>query len=136
VKHPEGSLAMKRISQLDEDGCGVACVAMIAGVSYHEARKRMFGDQNVTVTRTRELREALRDFGIACTGKLIPSTRRRHYKKLEQDAILKVKSLRSGKKDWHWMVWDNRRKRALDPEKEKDDRYVRPPVRSFLEIER
>src|SRR5262249_26311406 len=30
---------MKRVPQLDENGCGIACVAMLANVSYDEARR-------------------------------------------------------------------------------------------------
>jgi hypothetical protein len=124
---------MRHVFQLDDDGCGVACLAMIAGVSYRKALKCMFGDQKVVKTETKDLRRALHRFAIGCSSRLIRSTRQCHYRNLEQDAILKTRTRSDG--DWHWIVWDAKRKKFLDPEGE-DDGYVRPPVSSFFLVKR
>jgi hypothetical protein len=57
---------MKRITQLHENGCGAACVAMIAGVSYPEAVRRI-GTRSVTSAR--QIRAALLSYGIAVVGR-------------------------------------------------------------------
>ena len=134
MRYRLGGLGMRRVSQLHPDGCGVACVAMIVGVSFNEARRCMFGHQEITTTRTRDIRKALREFGIA-SSRLVRSTpRTRYFRNLEQDAILKTRSRSDN--DWHWIVWDGKHKKLLDPEKNKDDRYVRPPVTSFIAVRR
>lgn len=39
-----GMPSIRRVHQRDIYGCGVACVAMLAGVSYNHAKKAIFGD--------------------------------------------------------------------------------------------
>jgi hypothetical protein len=120
---------MRRVSQLDKDGCGIACVAMIAGVSYREAQNRMFPDGKVTTTMPDAIRKAMKLYKIACT-----KTQRGNYRRLGQNAILRTRRRADG--DWHWLVWDACRKDFIDPEKCTDDRYIRPPVTSFIPIKR
>jgi hypothetical protein len=106
---------------------------MIAGVSYHQARKKVCREE-ADGTSTKEVCDALAKFGIACAGRL---TRLRpgDYRKLEQDAILRTRTSKSDG-DSHWIVWDAKRKRIIDPEPDKADRYVRPPITSFLGVKR
>ena len=85
---------MKRVSQLHPDGCGIACVAMIAGVSYREARKKFRKDEAVGQTKQCQIWKA----------HLIRLPRGR-YRKLEQDAILRTRTRKSDG-DSHWIVWD------------------------------
>ena len=128
---------MKRVSQEHHNGCGIACVAMIAGVTYGEAQTAIFGKRRVRVkrTRARHLQKAFRKLGID-SSKLIELSQHLNYKNLKRDAILKVKSLRSKGRMWHWIVWDAKREAFIDPVKRKRDRYVRPPVRAYLKIRR
>jgi hypothetical protein len=123
---------MKRVSQLHPDGCGVACVAMIAGVGYHEARKTFHKDEK-TGQSTTDVRQALAKFDVACARRLVrlPSG---HYRNLKQDAILRTRTRSDG--DSHWIVWDAKRKKFLDPEPNKEVRYAKPPVTSFLAVRR
>lgn len=124
---------MKRVVQVDDEGCGIACVAMLADTSYKKVRNRIFGKRCVVPTDTKSIRKALRKFGIASAKNLIRSTRAQHYTNLQQDALLRVKLPKRDAPNWHWIVWDARRQRFLDPDA---DPYVNPPVTSFLTINR
>jgi hypothetical protein len=124
---------MKRITQFDDDGCGVACVAMIAGVSYRRALRAMYGDKPLIKTVTGDLRRGLHALGIECGTRLVRSTTPRHYRNLREDAVLKTRTRSDG--DWHWIVWDAKRKLVIDPER-KENRYVRPPITSYLLVYR
>ena len=72
----------------------------------------MFSTGRVRPTRTNDLRLALISFGLTPGPRLIP-LRTRCYRDLSCDAILKVWPRRDGR-DWHWVVWDARRRRVLD----------------------
>ena len=124
---------MKRVVQVDDKGCGIACIAMLADISYKKVRKRIFGKRRVVPTNTKAIRKALRKFGITSSKKLIRSTRAQHYTNLQQDALLRVKLPKRDAPNWHWIVWDARRQRFFDPG---EDPYVKPPVTSFLTINR
>jgi|SRR3982074_3787210 hypothetical protein len=96
-----GVLPIKRVVQLDENGCGVACVAMLAGVSYRNARMKMLEDWYVKGMDTKELRKALRRFRLSSARRLIRSIKRRRYTTLQQDAILKVRLPKRFGSKWH-----------------------------------
>ena len=103
---------MRRIKQwANEDGCGIACVAMVSRRTYAEVRKRMFPNGEVTRTDASMLRDALERFGCTVAPRIRKMTM--HYSKLPFDAILEVARHKDG--SWHWVVWDSRRKRILDP---------------------
>ena len=102
---------MKRIVQKDELGCGIACVAMLTGRTYAATRDRMFPDGRVKPTRTSILRDALVDLGCEVGDGLVP-LRTQRYHDFDFDAVLKVN--KEGR-NWHWVVWDARRRLVLDP---------------------
>src|SRR5437879_4505212 len=120
---------MKHIIQEDENGCGVACVAMLANVSYGMARKTMFGRGDVKPTSTADLRKALLAFSLKPADLLIP-LRTRHYSSLRERAILKVNVRK--RNYWHWVVW-NPNQGILDPAKPRD-RYKRLRSISYLTV--
>jgi hypothetical protein len=122
---------MRRIIQCDKEGCGIACVAMLADVTYEDARRKIFGKGPVTPTKTKAMQEALRKFGVSSAKKLIRSTKTRHYTELTQDALLKVKLPKRDAPDWHWIVWDAGCKKFHDPD---PDPYAKPRVVSFLTV--
>jgi len=64
VRQPEGSSL-----------CGQACVATIAGVSLEESIRAFDGTRGGT--RTKQVINALRKFGIACGDKLLRITKKR-----------------------------------------------------------
>ena len=51
---------MRIIKQRLADDCGVACVAMLAGVPYLTAKKAIFGDEAAGLTNTPEIKKATR----------------------------------------------------------------------------
>jgi hypothetical protein len=116
--------------QKDEDGCGVACVAMLAGISYSQARSIMFGSEPVGLTSTSGLIDALVRLGRRPFNKRLSPLRGRNYRELKSDALLKV--IRPGKWWFHWIVWDAKRERHLDP---KQPAVKRPNVSSYLLFE-
>ena len=124
---------MKRVLQENDEGCGVACVAMLAGVSYWEARVAVFGKRPRVVhsTHTADIRRALKRFGLRSAKRLISFGRETpEPKNIGINAILKVNRRKNG--TWHWIVWDSKRKRLLDPQR---PAYKRPRLSSFLAIE-
>ena len=121
---------MRRIIQKDEVGCGVACVSMLTGQSYAAVRQSMFPTGECVRTRSRDLRKALRTFGYD-VGKRLNPLRTRHYSNLEFDAILKVWPKKDG--TWHWVVWDARARRILDP---LEPPYKRIRAISYLRVRR
>jgi hypothetical protein len=122
---------LRRIIQQDETGCGVACVAIFANVGYDDARKVMFGRARGTYTSTADLRRALCRFGFKPARRLIPFGRRGRYTDLREDAVLKLKARAHGEREWHWAVWDARRRKLIDPAKFP---YKRFRVTSFLAV--
>lgn len=93
------------VLQEDSHGCGVACVAMIAGITYQDARQT-FARLGYGVARKSkqpfssnftELMAALMEHGIRCEMK-----RWRDWEQLDSLGILKVDN--GCKNSWHWVV--------------------------------
>ncbi|WP_352660945.1 cysteine peptidase family C39 domain-containing protein [Mesorhizobium australicum] len=121
---------MRLIKQQDENGCGVACVAMIACITYTLARQHMFGDRPGGYTSTGDLRRALAQLDIEAAPRLV-RLKAQTPADLPFDAILKTNVKQDG--EWHWVVWDSRRQLLLDP---RVPPYRRYRHRSYLEIVR
>ena len=104
---------MKKISQLTSSDCGVAAVAMVAGVPYQVARAiifprgpRPYGRFSTTGD---DLKRAMKFLGVKFARRFVrckgdPSA-------LEESAILST-IIRT---DRHWVVWDHDQQRLLDP---------------------
>lgn len=106
---------MKLILQDDEDnGCGVACVAMIAGVDYAEARKVIYPNGRSRLTKTRDLHDALIYFRRKPLADRRQPRGSRQIEDLDCDALVFVE-IADRYKAKHWMVWDSRAKQLLDP---------------------
>jgi hypothetical protein len=102
---------MRRVKQRTEAGCGIACVAMVAGVSYAQAKAAMPEWADRIGTSRKDMRRALAHFGIRT--KAPEPIRGRDVRSLPFDAVLLGFS---GDHYWmHWMVWDHGRRRPLDP---------------------
>ena len=54
---------MKTVYQENEIGCGIACVAMLGGVTYEEARKILFPKGAIRLTSSGKLFAALKKLG-------------------------------------------------------------------------
>lgn len=107
---------MRRIEQEHENGCGVACVAMLAGVTYRHACIRMFpdgrggrcsGDQIIRMTLKKHY-----DIRLGKRRRLKDET----FNDLQQDGLLEGVCHWRGSSRWgHWVVWDAKKKAILDP---------------------
>ena len=106
---------MKRVIQEDEAGCGIACVAMVTGKTYLQA-KRYFEESvfqpkdKKPHTRHYQLHRALRKLGIATEKRPF-----RHWRSIETDAIVPINRRRDG--GWHLVVFvqEGNRPYILDP---------------------
>ncbi|WP_237482708.1 cysteine peptidase family C39 domain-containing protein [Lichenibacterium dinghuense] len=102
---------MRLVTQKHENDCGAACVAIIAGVSLNEAKGRLPAHCEIRGTSSQELRTALLTFGVDTDElKRIGSA---DYTSFAFDAVLRGKL----DDDDHWVVWEAKRKRVLDPYK-------------------
>jgi len=100
---------IKRICQRYRSDCGVACVAMIAGVSYQQAFA-VFGfaeGEKGFHTRHKDLVEALDKLGCQVQRKMF-----RAWEDIPGHAILAVNH-RCKRRNFHWVVFDG--KAVLDP---------------------
>lgn len=130
---------MRLIKQGDEEGCGLACVAMAGSSTYAAVRKtyrEVLGIERtdkIEGTQLSRLKEIMRRHGVSIEGR----ARRGNGLKPEQlnldcDALLKV-NLRLDGEEWHWVIWDNHRRRVLDP---KQKPYVRLKCVSYWKLKR
>ena len=112
---------MKLVKQIDKTGCGIACVAMLAGITYSTVRRLMFPDPKTRefYTSTNDVRVALKQLGFDVANRLVP-IRRNQLPPITENAIIKM-NLKPNTGAWHWAVWDAERRRLLDPR--------RPPYR-------
>lgn len=110
-------MRIRLVPQRYSTDCGVACVAMIAGVSYQEAfdaigftaERKQFYTTHTCVTN------ALRRLGIS-----VKRRKFRSWQEISGPAIVPVNHRSSGQ-FFHWVVFDGRR--ILDPKQTKCLRY-------------
>jgi hypothetical protein len=105
------------VAQGTRDECGVACVAMLAGVSLARSRRAFSFLDEIGKTYSSDVRQALREFnlrlgrGVACNDwSMIRRNARR--------ALVAVNRKRVGRSfTWHWVVYDASRliQPILDP---------------------
>ncbi|MCT4334644.1 cysteine peptidase family C39 domain-containing protein [Paracoccus sp. YLB-12] len=112
--------------QEKSNDCGVACIAMIINKyvncpqpkAYSLAKNALFGDEPASYTGVKDLRRALRHFGIDIGKQRYP------FKKISKtdmglsfDAIIGTQPNHNGY--WHWLVWDASNRRLIDPNPKK-----------------
>lgn len=109
---------MRRIVQIDDNGCGAACVAIIAGITYRQAVERLGSLENPTSDG--QIRAALHSFGITLGGRI--DTLLQTFDDLKVDGLLEAEICeapdRQGKSWVHWMVWDAEVQAVIDPTKD------------------
>jgi ABC-type bacteriocin/lantibiotic exporter with double-glycine peptidase domain len=111
------------IVQQDRTGCGIACAAMLAGVSYAEAkaaavRLGIAVEDSRLWSDTSPLRRLLETYGIALssTPKAFST-----WDALPDRALLAIKwHLERGVPHWHWVVFERQEARpcVLDPKRD------------------
>lgn len=125
-------MGLRLVKQRDEYGCGIACVAMATRRKYGEIRAHLFDDhEDAEGTQLRHLRAILKKFGVRSGKRLIP-LRTRKVESLPFDALIKINPRQRGR-EWHWVIWDHRRGRILDPKKKP---YLRRRYVSYTPLHR
>ena len=125
---------LRLIPQQNSTDCGVACVAMICGVSYKAAFKAMFpqGSKKNFRTHYKDLKR-----GISALGRR-HAPRAAHapseWKRMKCTAI--VRTGNGADWNWHWVVFDSVQGRLLDPKLNHARVVVRPSrkMTSYLEV--
>ena len=102
---------MKTIYQEHAIGCGIACVAMLGGVTYEEARQVLFPKSAVRLTSSGKLFAALKKLGRKPAGDRMVSLKFIDFDHLADDCL--IGALLG--KDKHWVVWDSDAKKIRDP---------------------
>ena len=90
------------------EGCGIACVAMLAETTYAAAKRRV-PDWEGRGTYAHELRKELEHYKIRTEPP--KRIRRLDYESFGFNAVLHGKH----GAEWHWAVWDAGRGQLLDP---------------------
>ena len=99
---------MKPVVQEERTGCGIAAAAVIAGVSYAQA-KRVAASLGISAqdrrlwSETAHVRRVLASFGVEASRATRPF---RAWSKLPDCALLAIKwHLKEGRPFWHWVVF-------------------------------
>jgi len=106
---------MKTVKQKHDNGCGAACVAMLAGITYDEAAALLYPSGRSRRLGTAPVRAALEKLNRK------PSTGRRQPfglmrpQDLKSDALVFVMMEQDGEEYRHWMVWDATAKKLRNP---------------------
>ncbi|MEP6934206.1 MAG: hypothetical protein ABI988_09745 [Nitrospirota bacterium] len=104
----EPGVAMKPVVQLERTGCGIASVAVLAGVSYRQAqgvanRLGIFADDPKLWSKTDYVRRLLEEYRLRPASVEVPFT---SWKTLPDRALLAVKwHKRRDCAFWHWVVF-------------------------------
>ena len=121
---------METIEQKDENGCGIAAVAMLAGVSYDVARAVIHPSGRSKLTKTKDLHAALVKLGRMPLSERRIGFRSITHKDLDVDALIFVKMGKKGKGNGHWIIWDNAARVLRDP-----DQTTKPfQIRGYLPV--
>lgn len=102
---------MKLVSQRRSNDCGVASLAMAAGISYEAARDAIWPTKiprTAFNTKTRQLREAAQRLGLDVSSKLIPWAA-----PLPKSGRAVVKVDPGPKGNWHWIAVEFKRRKVV-----------------------
>ncbi len=99
---------IRPVLQLERTGCGIASVAVLAGVGYREAQRtaRKMGiraEDSRLWSETAYMRRLLREYGIRTAKVEMPFS---SWTQLPPVALLAIKWYRArGRAFWHWVVY-------------------------------
>lgn len=113
---------MQPVIQEEISGCGIAASAVLAGVSYSEARQKanalgIYAADKALWSETEHVRKLLREFGIAVSPTEKPFS---SWERLPDRALSAIKwREEQGKPFWHWVVFvrENGEAKVLDSKK-------------------
>ena len=99
---------MKPVVQLERTGCGIASMAVLAGVTYPQAKRvanrlGIFADDPRLWSETDHVRKLLKEYGFRSARTEVPFT---SWKALPDLALLAIKWHEDGGRAcWHWVVF-------------------------------
>jgi ABC-type bacteriocin/lantibiotic exporter with double-glycine peptidase domain len=99
---------MNVVVQEESSGCGLACVAMIAGRTYSEVKQLanrigIFAEDIKLYSDTSYVRRLLDEYDIQCSKDEKPFT---SWQALPERALLAIKyRIENGHPLWHWVVF-------------------------------
>lgn len=124
---------MKYIKQDSGPTCGVACYAMITGITFKQAHKKIKKRMNRHGLKTVDIINALDadNYKIIGSGRL-RSVGKKSWNDLPKIALVKVRPTNCPKHLWHWVVWNGK---IYDPVigVKTAEKYENDPI-SFIEI--
>jgi len=85
---------------------------MFAGVSYTQAKRALFGEKykGSFYTQTHQMKKAPAQFGVVLSDRLVRCV---DPERFDHDALVRTNELANG--NWHWVGWDAKRRKTLDP---------------------
>lgn len=108
-------MTMRLVRQKNRSsGCGPACVAMLAGVTYEQAIRSIWDGHDYKIdlyTGYSDLRKGLRGLGVRVADR---ATRSSSFTSAHGVYIYGCQRNKKGD-TWHWVVFDGRRARLYDP---------------------
>lgn len=108
---------ISRIRQKHKNGCAVACVAMVAVLSYDEALKLTHPFRKPRQHTTTDLDKLIHVLEKLHLGPIIQEKRK--ISSIKKTAILAI-NCGSSKRPWyHAVVWDPESKKIIDPDGKK-----------------
>lgn len=134
-------MKIKRIIQEDSTGCGLACVAMLAGVEYRNVKSKAISMKLLPYhgpyyTRTSHLNKLL----VSYTIQVKHGRKVRNWKSLSSKAIIGI-NYKEKSNTWHWALFvreNNGEEYVVDPKrniklnKRKD--FGRMRLRSYIPV--
>ena len=97
---------IKYIKQEDDSGCGLACLAMLTGMSYNEVKKRLklkifSKESNEFYTNFHQTIRCAKILGLSLNSR----KRNTEWKSIETNAIVSTDYTKGKTKYWHWVVF-------------------------------
>ena len=134
-------MKIKRVIQEDSTGCWIACIAMVAGISYAEAKQITLNNEILKksvknfYTTTKDLVNFLNSIGIESSkGRKV-----RYWSSINTISIVGINFLETTD-TWHWVLFipNEDTGYVLDPSKrvktEKRTDFSRMRLRSYIPI--
>lgn len=99
-------MKIKHVSQLDNNGCGLACVAMLTGKTYEQVKQRMI-EQRIFEAGTEDFGTTFNDIRQILDHYQITTSSKRKFKKWGNiPAKVAIASTNYDKNGgWHWIVF-------------------------------
>lgn len=106
--HRKKGILVKIIIQEESSGCGLACVAMLAGRSYQDVKIKanqmgIFAEDEKLWSETIYVRELLKEYGIKVSAQERKFT---SWEALPALALISIKyRIENNRPLWHWVVF-------------------------------